>query len=712
LFPLLIFRLIYGVENGTVDSLSKPGLSITPKPVHSDTIIVRGKKRSTQVKESAFATSVVEAAEQRNRSVDALDMVDNASGVRVRRSGGAGSQTEISIDGLSGKQIRFLIDGLPADAFGLGLGFQSLPVGTLDRIEIYKGVVPIELGTDALGGVINAVTRSEKNNHLDVSYSRGSFGANDFQADSKYAFGTSRVFLEARGFATHSDNDYPVEVNLINPVTYKVDANTTTVRRFHDRYVANGARVGLGVDGKPWADRLSVAFLGSSMEKQIQNNLNMEQPFGHVQLTERSKGGELRFRKSGIAEKVDLQAYLAYARVGTEYIDTSLNSYDWEGNVIRIRESAGEASAHSTDWLDLSTDQLTGQAGAAYRFAPGQKLVTHTTGSYRFREGRDRALEYVSERKPLAEPNEYTKATGGLAHEGIWLAGKFSTNSFLKTHWYKAEGLTQPDNLRTTAELSLTGFGEALKYRFTPSLDARASYEKAIRIPDESELFGFFREAWANLGLKPEKGQNFNLGMRYQGGSYNLEMGTFYRQVENLIYLEVGSNWAQYRNLGAARYIGLEGEMSWKPWSFLELSGNATYQDIRNRNTEERAGGVAARYFNARVPNIPYLFGNLESRYTLKGVFTKEDRIQAYWSGQYIEDFYLHWAEDGRKDTKAVIPAQWTQNLGLTYSPFHDHLNFNFAVRNLDDSKTYDNYKLQKPGRSFQLKIRAFLGRT
>ena len=54
----------------------------------------------------------------------------------------------------------------------------NIPVNFAERIEVYKGVVPVGFGTDALGGVINIVTNKQKRNwFLDASYSYGSFNA-------------------------------------------------------------------------------------------------------------------------------------------------------------------------------------------------------------------------------------------------------------------------------------------------------------------------------------------------------------------------------------------------------------------------------------------------------------------------------------------------------------------------------------------------------
>ena len=86
-------------------------------------------------------------------------VLSRVRGVTARRSGGLGSRTLFSIHGLYGKRLRFFVDGLPIEAGGLGLGPADLPVGLIERVEIFKGVVPLRFGADALGGAIHFVTR-------------------------------------------------------------------------------------------------------------------------------------------------------------------------------------------------------------------------------------------------------------------------------------------------------------------------------------------------------------------------------------------------------------------------------------------------------------------------------------------------------------------------------------------------------------------------
>src|SRR5690606_14882056 len=92
---------------------------------------------------------------------------------------------KFSLNGFSGKSVKFFLDGIPMDNFGPALSLNNFPSNMAERIEIYKGVVPISLGADALGGAVNIITRSNSN-YLDASYSVGSFNTHQLGLNGAY----------------------------------------------------------------------------------------------------------------------------------------------------------------------------------------------------------------------------------------------------------------------------------------------------------------------------------------------------------------------------------------------------------------------------------------------------------------------------------------------------------------------------------------------
>lgn len=95
-------------------------------------------------------------------------LLNNVSSVRVREDGGMGSNYNFSLNGFSGNQVKFFLDGIPMDNFGSSFNLANISVNMAERVEVYKGVLPVSLGADALGGAVNIISRKDAN-YIDVS---------------------------------------------------------------------------------------------------------------------------------------------------------------------------------------------------------------------------------------------------------------------------------------------------------------------------------------------------------------------------------------------------------------------------------------------------------------------------------------------------------------------------------------------------------------
>ena len=140
-----------------------------------DEVVVVSSEVS-RVKRSAFNTVAVDTKDMQNSTKSLSEALTKAPGMKLRESGGVGSDMQLMMDGFSGKHVKVFIDGVPQEGVGSSFGLNNIPVNFAERIEVYKGVVPVGFGTDAIGGVINIVTNKKRRNwFLDASYSYGSF---------------------------------------------------------------------------------------------------------------------------------------------------------------------------------------------------------------------------------------------------------------------------------------------------------------------------------------------------------------------------------------------------------------------------------------------------------------------------------------------------------------------------------------------------------
>src|SRR5690606_14011740 len=217
---------------------------------------VMGKTVARQIEERPFNVNVIDVKQLYNTTSDLNQVLNQTSGVRIREDGGVGSNFSFSLNGFSGRQVKFFLDGIPMDNFGSSLTLNNFPTTMVERMEVYKGVLPVSLGADALGGAVNIITRSNPN-FLDLSYGYGSF--NTHKAGVNAAYTDSKTGFSARinAFYNYSDNNYKVSVSPIDLHTGQ-EGPVQEVERFHDGYQSVGGQVELGVTDKSYADKLFV----------------------------------------------------------------------------------------------------------------------------------------------------------------------------------------------------------------------------------------------------------------------------------------------------------------------------------------------------------------------------------------------------------------------------------------------------------------------
>jgi hypothetical protein len=118
-------------------------------------VVVRASSRAHLLRESAQAVKVVETARAHPHGADLGELLARTEGVGVQRSGGLGSDTRLSLHGLTDDPIRVFLDGVPLEFSGFGLRVASVPVNWIERVEVYRGVVPVRFGADAPGGALD-----------------------------------------------------------------------------------------------------------------------------------------------------------------------------------------------------------------------------------------------------------------------------------------------------------------------------------------------------------------------------------------------------------------------------------------------------------------------------------------------------------------------------------------------------------------------------
>ncbi len=298
-----------------------------------------------RVKRSAYNAIAIDTRGMQNTTKNLSDALAAAPGVKLRESGGVGSDKQLMVDGFSGKHVKVFIYGVPQEGVGSSFGLNNIPVSFARRIEVYKGVVPVGFGTDALGGVINIVTEKQPRRWFaDASYSYGSFNTHKSYVHFGQALKNGFTY-EVNAFQNYSDNDYRVDAPVKNFDTGSFnEAEKVRVRRFHDNYHNEAVVAKAGVTGKPWADRLMVGLTYSHMYKDIQTGVRQKTVFGEKHRYGHSLMPSLEYSKRNLlVEGLNVVLTANYNRNSTVNVDTARYQYNWLGERHELN-SPGEQS--------------------------------------------------------------------------------------------------------------------------------------------------------------------------------------------------------------------------------------------------------------------------------------------------------------------------------------------------------------------------------
>ncbi len=121
---------------------------------------VMGQSDTERAGKQAIRAIVVDTRAVAEQPVTLAELINRSPGVRIRQSGGLGNAVDVSVNGFQGRAVRYFKDGIPLNYLAGGYGIHNIPVNSLERVEVFKGVLPISLGADALGGAAMSNTAS------------------------------------------------------------------------------------------------------------------------------------------------------------------------------------------------------------------------------------------------------------------------------------------------------------------------------------------------------------------------------------------------------------------------------------------------------------------------------------------------------------------------------------------------------------------------
>lgn len=685
------------------DDARKTVIRLKAKSRSLEEVIVTGKSEARRIREQAMPVSVISMKQLQGTVSDVQEILAKTVGVAIRSSGGVGSTSRLSVRGLEGKRIGFFIDETPLNDQSDFIDLNDIPIDMIDRIEIYKGVVPAKFGGSSMGGAVNLVIKEYPDRYADVSYTLESFNVSKAQTVFKRNLRNAGLVFGIGGGYTYADNSYTMDSPYVKGLK---------IKRNHDNF----RKLILGGSIKArkwWFDEVELEPVFIDTYKEIQGiETDIRQAHTRSRLYVLSNKLEKdNFLLDGL--DFDMSTAIAYTQYGL--VDTAKVWYDWEGNPYPTPSPiGGELGTRYASDSDNKKTTLINKLNLEYLIGRNHSVSFNSVFTLADGYPSDPTKE-KSIGKKVDFDSRMRSWVGGLTYDFRTADDRFLNSLTTRIYWYSMKTSFQNIYVNTPAEdislnKSSVGFSDAMRYRFTPSLMAKLSGGYDVRIPAENELLGDGYTITPSEKLLPERNLSVNAGLLYDltgrhPGNLQIELGGYYMYLKDMIRFTKGILGAQYQNFGEMRTLGAELEIKADIFPFLYGYGNVTYQDLRDVRKHEEGSSLPNATKGKRMPNIPYFMANAGVEFHKENLFGGKGHNTRLFADMAFVEEYLYDFEI-TENAKRRIPRSTTVDIGFEHSFMNRRLFISGKIRNLTNATVLSEFNRPLPGRSFGIKLR------
>ena len=665
-------------------------------------VTVSGKSIAHQKKEESMPVTVIDMSNMRGTVSNVQDILAKTVGVTLRTSGGVGSSSRISVRGLEGKRIGFFIDELPMSEQTDYLDINDIPIDMIDRIEIYKGVVPARFGGSSLGGAINIVIREYPDKYADLSYGYESFNTHKAQGVFKRNLKARGLVFGIGGGYTTSDNNYTFD----SP--YREGLRITRNHDKYRKYIIGGSFKAK----KWWFDEVEFEPVVVKTYKEIQG-IEYDIREAHSESLMAGLANKLT-KDNFLTEGLNFDMFSGVVLTKMNFIDKATRRYEWDGSSYPTPSRYGGEVGYNFP-SDSDDQKLSFINKTNLEYIINERHSFNFNSVFSIAKGTPKdELKTLSLGKQVNFDSRMHSWVSGVTYDLRSLDDVFLNSLTVRYYQYtmhtQMAPLFVPGKYDVDLQKNNWGVNNALRYRFLPSLMGKLSAGYEVRIPSENELLGDGISVVPSADLLPERNASANLGLLFDlTGKHptnaQIEMNFFYMYLQDMIRYTAGLIGAQYQNFGEMRTLGVEFEAKADVLPSLYAYVNTTYQDLRDTRDYEPASTVPNPTKNKRMPNIPYLMANAGiefHRENLLGGNGQNTRLFAdvAFVEEYFYDFELTQLQKRR------IPRSTTIDIGFEHSFLNNKLFISGKLRNVTNEKTLSEFNRPLPGINGGVKIR------
>ena len=665
-------------------------------------VTVSGKSIAHQKKEQSMPVTVIDMSNLRGTVSSVQDILLKTVGITLRSSGGVGSSSRISVRGLEGKHIGFFIDELPLGEQTDYIDINDIPIDMIDRIEIYKGVVPARFGGSSLGGAINIVIREYPNKYADLSYGYESYNTHKAQGVFKRNLKQRGLVFGIGGGYTSSDNNYTFDSPFQEGLR---------ITRNHDKY--RKLIIGGSFKAKKWwFDEVELEPVFVKTYKEIQG-IEYDIREAHSQSLMTGLSNKLE-KDNFLTEGLNLDMFNGLVLTKMNFIDKATRRYEWDGSSYPTPSRyGGEAGYNYPSDSDDKKLTFINKTNLEYILTERHSLNINSVFSMANGTPKD-DLKTLSLGKQVNFDSQMRSWISGLTYDFRTLNDVFLNSLTVRHYMYtmhtQMAPLFVPGKYDVDVSKSDFGVNNAMRYRFLPSLMGKLSAGYEVRIPSETELLGDGIAVIPSPDLLPERNLSANLGLLFDlTGKHptnaQIEMNFFYMYLQDMIRYTAGLIGAQYQNFGEMRTLGVEFEAKADVLPSLYLYGNTTYQDLRDTRAYEPESTVPNPTKNKRMPNIPYLMANAGLEFHRENLFGGTGQnTRLFADVAFVEEYYYDF--EMTQLQKRRIPRSTTIDIGFEHSFLNNKVFLSGKVRNITNEKTLSEFNRPLMGINGGVKLR------
>ena len=527
------------------------------------------------------------------------DLFRNAEGVYIQKTNlGGGSPF---IRGLTGKQVLILVDGMRLNnsfyRFGPHQYLNTIDQNSIERVEVVRGPGSVLYGSDAMGGVVNIITK-KRTDFIDPFAAEGLASATFDSATS----GTSYTDTWG-GYATHLQGE-----GNVNDFGWLVGGSA---KSYDD--LLGGGDIG---EQAPSGYRQYDGNL--KLNYQLKPGTELQLGFQYLRQLDVPKTSEVTLDKKLQFNYQPQERAFTYI----EYHDSNLDWFDdFKFNVSYNSQAEGEQIIAK---LPTETRELTevGTIGTTLQFTnllfDDKHRITYGTEYYHDDyETRKSSIDLNTGLIKAIKPGVPDGATydnfGLFIQDEFDLTDRFNFILGGRYSQFSAEGeLDHPTEGKRTLALDVNQFTGSLQglYKITPKLNFIAGISQGFRAPNMEDFFGRvdFTSEIPNTNLKPEESVNYEAGLKYLDSKISADLHYFYADYESLIdrvdtFDALGQPVKQRRNINNATIQGVEGGFSYDFTEHWRLGATLAWTEGRDDK-------------NIPLRRIPPLNGTVQLRYT------------------------------------------------------------------------------------------------